>query len=61
MTPEFVKERSQIVDSITLEEINQLAKKHLNFADMFIVIVGDAKTLKPKLQALGYKVKDYDV
>ena len=61
LTPEFVKERSQIVDSITLEEINQLAKKHLNFADMFIVIVGDAKTLKPKLQALGYKVKDYDV
>lgn len=61
LTPQFVKERSQIVDSITLEEINQLARKHLNFDDMFIVVVGDAKTLKRKLQALGYKVKDFDV
>lgn len=61
LTPEFVKDRSRIVDSITAEEINQLAKKHLNFDDMFILVVGDAKTLRPKLQALGYRVKDFEV
>jgi|TARA_Y100000310_G_scaffold343326_1_gene450433 zinc protease len=61
LTPEFVKERAQIVDSITAEEISQLAKQHLDLDDMFIVVVGDAKTLKPKLQALGYKVKDFEV
>ncbi len=60
MTPELVKDRSRIVDSISVEEINQLAKEHLNFDDMFIVGVGDAKTLRPKLQALGYKVKDFE-
>jgi len=60
LTPELVKDRSRIVDSISVEEINQLAKEHLNFDDMFIVVVGDAKTLRPKLQALGYKVKDFE-
>jgi zinc protease len=47
------------VASISKEEINALAKKHLNSKEMSIVVVGDAKTLGPKLQALGLKVVDY--
>lgn len=61
LTPDFVKEQTQIVETIPAEEINALAKKHLNVDEMFMVVVGDAKTLKPQLSALGYKVVDYKI
>jgi zinc protease len=38
-----------------------LATKHLNINEMLMVVVGDAKTLRPQLEALGYEVIDYDI
>jgi zinc protease len=61
LTPSFVKERAEIVETISTKEINALAKKHLNLAEMIMVVVGDAKTLKPQLEALGYEVVDYKI
>ena len=61
LTPDFVKERADIVKSISIEEINALAKKHFNLDEMLMVVVGDAKTLKPQLEALGYAVVDYEI
>jgi zinc protease len=61
LTPSFVKERAEIVKMISADEINALAKKHLILADMLMVVVGDAKTLKPQLEALGYEVVDYEI
>lgn len=59
LSPDFVKVRNKIVNEITKEDINALAKKHLNIDDMLMVVVGDAKVLKPQLEALNYKVVDY--
>lgn len=59
LSPDFVKERNKIVSTISKEEINALAKKHLDLNDMLMVVVGDAKTLRPQLEALNYKVIDY--
>ncbi|MFT5691102.1 MAG: zinc protease [Oceanicoccus sp.] len=61
LTPEFVKTRAKIVDTISAEEINALAKKHLNLDDMIIVVVGDSIVLKPQLEALGYTVENYEI
>lgn len=61
LTPNFVEKRNKIVETISKEEINQLASKHLNVKDMIIVIVGDAKTLKPQLTLLGYNIIDYQL
>lgn len=61
LTPSFVDKQSEIVEKISAEEINQLAKKHLNMDDMIMVVVGDAKKLKPGLVALGYPVVDYSI
>ena len=61
LKPSFVKERAEIVATISTDEINALAKKHLNLAEMVMVVVGDAKTLKPQLEALGYEVVDYKI
>jgi len=61
LTPDFVKTRSEIVETITADEINALAKKHLNLNDMLMVVVGDAKVLRPQLEALGYEVLDHKI
>ena len=61
LSPEFVKTRAKIVDTISAKEINTLAKKHLNLDDMVIVVVGDSTVLKPQLEALGYIVENYEI
>lgn len=54
----FVDEQRKIIDTITKEEINGLARKHLQPGQVYIVVVGDANTHREKLQALGYDVVD---
>ena len=61
LTSKYVSDRAEIVEKITSKEINALAKKHLNIDEMLIVVVGDAKTLRPQLEALGYEVVDYSI
>ena len=61
LTPKFVADRAEIVEKITSKEINALAKKHLNIDEMLMVVVGDSKTLRPQLEALGYEVIDYSI
>lgn len=61
LSADFVKERNDIVANISKAEINALAKKHLNLSEMLMVVVGDAKTLRPQLQALGYQVVNYEI
>jgi len=59
LTPDFVKKRSKVVSNISKSRINGLAREYMNIDDMAIVIVGDAKVLKPQLRDLGYTVIDY--
>ncbi|MFT6752640.1 MAG: zinc protease [Candidatus Azotimanducaceae bacterium] len=61
LSPDFVKQRIKIVEDLTKAEIDDLAKKHLNLDDMFMVVVGDTKQLKPKLKAMGYNIEDFAV
>ncbi|MDA8622261.1 insulinase family protein [Psychrosphaera sp.] len=61
LAPTFVDTRNEIVAGISQKEINELAKKHLNINDMIMVVVGDAKALKPKLEAMDLKVVDYSI
>ena len=61
LTPSFVKEQADIVESITLAEVNALAKTYLNIEDMLMVVVGNSKVLTPQLEALGYQVIDYSL
>ncbi len=61
LSSDFVKKRNEIVANISKEEINALAKKHLDISSMLMVVVGDANTLKPQLEALGYQVINYEI
>lgn len=61
LTPDFVRQQAEIVEKITAEEINGLAKKHLKLDEMVIVVVGNSEVLRPELKALGYEVVDYEI
>ena len=61
LSPGFVKERAEIIQSISKDEINALAKKHLSMDQMFMLVVGDAATVKPHLEHAGYQVVDFDI
>ncbi len=57
---DFVDEQNDILEGIELEELNELAKKHLNLDEMIVVVVGDKKSILPGLQKLGYTIVELD-
>lgn len=52
----FVDEQAEIIETISQEEINDLAKKHLQPDQFYILVVGDAEAHREGLEALGYEV-----
>ncbi len=56
---DYYKTYAQKVSRITPEKALELAKKYIEVNDLAIVVVGDAKEIKPKLEKLA-KVRVYD-
>jgi zinc protease len=54
----FVEQQAKIINSVQLKELNELAKKHLDFNTMAKLVVGDLENLKPAFEAMGYKVEE---
>jgi predicted Zn-dependent peptidase len=48
------------INAVTLEDVNRVAKQHLDPSKMAIVIVGDRKVIEPGLKELGYSVTILD-
>ncbi|MBX2843514.1 MAG: insulinase family protein [Flammeovirgaceae bacterium] len=57
---DYVKEQNKIIDNITKEEIDALAKKQLPYQKMNILVVGDKASLKEKLAELNYDIIELD-
>ncbi len=57
---DYVAKQNQILQNITKEEINALAKKYLPVDNMSIMLVGDKASIKPGLEKLGYDVVELD-
>lgn len=57
---DYVEEQSEIIDSITKEEINALAKKHLPVEKMNIIVVGDKQSVLKGLDRLDYEIVEID-
>ena len=57
---DFVEQQNEILAGIGQDEINALARKHLNVDDMIIVVVGDKTTILPSLVELGYEIVELD-
>jgi predicted Zn-dependent peptidase/outer membrane lipoprotein-sorting protein len=56
---DYYKTYAQRVSRVTPEKALELAKKYIEVSDLAIVVVGDAKEIKPKLEKLA-KVRVYD-
>lgn len=54
----YIEQQDKILANANVEQLNQLAQKWLDPQSMGILIVGDKATVKPGLEALGYKVVD---
>jgi len=57
----YKDEQIKIINDLTKEDVNSLAKKHINPDNMVFIVVGHAYKIKPGLEALGYgKIKVID-
>ncbi len=56
---DYYKTYAKKVSSVTPEKALELAKKYIEVSDFAIVVVGDAKEIKPKLEKIA-KVRVYD-
>lgn len=61
LSDDFVKDQVSILKKLKRKDIKKLADKHLPIENMAIVVVGDAKSVKPGLEKLGYEVVDMDM
>lgn len=60
LTNDFTKTQSDILKTITKQEIDQLAKKQLPYNKMVIVVVGDKAKIADGLSKLGYEIIELD-
>ncbi len=59
---DYRRQQNDIVQSMTKEEFNTLAKKNIRPDEMFILVVGNKYRLQDKLEGLGYgKVMELDI
>lgn len=56
LSADFVQQQNKILQGITMNEVNLLAKKWLNPEKMKIVLAGDKDKIVPGLEKLGYKI-----
>jgi zinc protease len=52
----YVDQQTKIINTISKDEINKLAKKYLDDDSIYILVVGDGATNREKLEQLGYEV-----
>ncbi|MEQ9306270.1 MAG: pitrilysin family protein, partial [Marinoscillum sp.] len=56
LSTDYVKQQNKIIDNITVERINELAKQNLPYDQMNIVVVGDKASIEAGLSRLGYDI-----
>lgn len=57
---DYTVQQNQILQEMTKEEIDLLAKKYLNPKEFNIVVVGDKAAIKEKLEKLDYPIVEMD-
>lgn len=60
---DYVQQNEQILRNITLEQTKEIITKELNFDDMIIVVVGDAKSQFPRLKEMniGFQLHNWEL
>ncbi|HAS8477266.1 TPA: insulinase family protein [Vibrio vulnificus] len=58
---DYLKQRNAIVENIDKAPLNDLAKKWFDPNDYQMIVVGDAKTLRPQLEKLNKAVEELEI
>ena len=53
---DFVSRQQQIINGLTMDRVNELARIHLPIEEMIIVVVGDKSMIQGSLTELGYNI-----
>ncbi len=57
LSPNFMTEQDKIINTITKEQLNDLASSELDIGKMLILVVGDKTKIEADLAALGYPIE----
>jgi zinc protease len=57
---DYVKKQTALLNKMSKQDIDALARKNLPVENMHIVVVGDKKTVLAKLQQLNYEIVELD-
>ena len=60
LDPDWPKKQHEVLMNISIDELNALAKKHLQVDDMITVVVGDKEEILEDLQGLGRPIIELD-
>ena len=58
---DYLKQRNEIVDTVSKDTLNQMAAKWFSPDAYQIIVVGDAKSLKPQLESLQIPVEELEI
>ncbi len=56
----YVEKQTEITETITKKELDSLAKKYLDYQNMYILVVGDEASNIKQLEELGYEIVKLD-
>ncbi len=57
----FVSRQQELIRQLSVERVNELARRHLPVEDMAILVVGDKAAIYESLQVLGYDIVELSV
>ncbi|MDV6251252.1 pitrilysin family protein [Vibrio sp. EA2] len=58
---DYLQQRNEIVETVDKQTLNTLAQKWFDPNDYQIIVVGDAKSLRPQLEKLGKDVEELEI
>lgn len=58
---DYLKQRNEIVETVEKSTLDQLSAKWFTPEDYQIIVVGDAKTLKPQLESLQIPIEELEI
>ncbi|MDG2714019.1 insulinase family protein, partial [Vibrio parahaemolyticus] len=58
---DYLQQRNAIVEKVDKQTLNALAQKWVDPNDYQIIVVGDAKSLRPQLEKLGKDVEELEI
>ncbi|MCL9781007.1 insulinase family protein [Vibrio sp. S4M6] len=58
---DYLQQRNEIVEAVSKSTLDKAAKKWFNPSDYQIIVVGDAKSLRPKLEKLSIPMEELEI